>query len=98
MLFRSSSHLLAEIEQVADRVSIMARGRCVTAGPVREVLAGRSSGDVRLRVPDRAAAAAVLTAAGYRVSPTDDALLVSAVRAPARSPGCSPRTATISRS
>jgi ABC-2 type transport system ATP-binding protein len=37
---------------------------------------------VRVRVPDRAAAAAVLTAAGYRVSPTDDALLVSAVRAP----------------
>jgi len=77
-----SSHLLAEIEQVADRVSIMARGRCVTAGPVREVLAGRSSGDVRLRVPDRAGAAAVLSAAGYTVGPTDDGLLVSAVPAP----------------
>jgi len=76
------SHLLAEIEQVADRVSIMARGRCIAAGPVREVLAGRSSGDVRLRVPDRAAAAAVLTAAGYTVGPTDDGLLVSAVAAP----------------
>ncbi|MFQ1000426.1 ABC transporter ATP-binding protein [Modestobacter sp. SSW1-42] len=77
-----SSHLLAEIEQVADRVSIMARGRCIAAGPVREVLAGRSSGDVRLRVPDRAAAAAVLAAAGYTVGPTDDGLLVSAVAAP----------------
>ena len=77
-----SSHLLAEIEQVADSVSIMARGRCIASGPVREVLAGRSSGDVRVRVPHRAAAAAVLTAAGYRVRPADDALLVSAVRAP----------------
>ena len=77
-----SSHLLAEIEQVADRVSIMARGRCIAAGPVHEVLAGRSSGDVRVRVPDRAAAAAVLTAAGYTVGPTDDGLLVSAVPAP----------------
>jgi ABC-2 type transport system ATP-binding protein len=77
-----SSHLLAEIEQVADSVSIMARGRCIASGPVRQVLAGRSSGDVRVRVPDRAAAAAVLTAAGYRVSAADDALLVSAVRAP----------------
>ena len=77
-----SSHLLAEIEQVADHVSIMARGRCIASGPVREVLAGRSSGDVRIRVPDRAAAAAVLAGAGYQVSPTDEGLLVSAVRAP----------------
>jgi ABC-2 type transport system ATP-binding protein len=77
-----SSHLLAEIQQVADSVSIMARGRCIASGPVREVLAGRSTGDVRIRVPDRAAATAVLTAAGYRVSPADDALLVSAVSAP----------------
>jgi ABC-2 type transport system ATP-binding protein len=77
-----SSHLLAEIEQVADSVSIMARGRCIASGPVRAVLAGRTSGDVRVKVPDPAAAAAVLTAAGYRVAPTDDGLLVSAVRAP----------------
>jgi ABC-2 type transport system ATP-binding protein len=77
-----SSHLLAEIEQVADSVSIMARGRCIASGPVRQVLAGRSSGDVRVKVPDRAAAAAVLTAAGYRVTATDDGLLVSAVTAP----------------
>jgi ABC-2 type transport system ATP-binding protein len=77
-----SSHLLAEIEQVADSVSIMARGRCIASGPVREVLAGRSSGDIRIRVADRAAAAAVLTAAGYVVTPTDEGLLVSAVTAP----------------
>jgi ABC-2 type transport system ATP-binding protein len=77
-----SSHLLAEIEQVADSVSIMGRGRCVASGPVREVLAGRSSGDVRVKVPDRAGAAAVLTAAGFTVSRTEDGLLVSAVRAP----------------
>jgi len=77
-----SSHLLAEIEQVADSVSIMARGRCIAAGPVREVLAGRSSGDVRVRVPDRAAAATVLAGAGFRVTPTDDGLLIAAVPHP----------------
>jgi ABC-2 type transport system ATP-binding protein len=33
-------------------------------------------------VPDPAAAAAVLTAAGHRVTRTDEGLLVSAVRAP----------------
>jgi ABC-2 type transport system ATP-binding protein len=79
-----SSHLLAEIEQVADSVSIMARGRCIASGPVREVLAGRSSGDVRVRVPDQVAASAVLTLAGFRVTSTDDGLLVSAGGAPGR--------------
>jgi ABC-2 type transport system ATP-binding protein len=77
-----SSHLLAEIEQVADSVSIMARGRCIASGPVREVLAGRSTGDVRIRVPDRAAAAAVLTAAGFRVNPSEDGLVVAAGGSP----------------
>src|SRR3954468_21610321 len=79
-----SSHLLAEIEQVADHVSIMAHGRCIASGPVREVLAGRSSGDVRVRVPDEAAATAVLSQAGFRVSPTADGLLVAAAGQPGR--------------
>jgi ABC-2 type transport system ATP-binding protein len=77
-----SSHLLAEIQQVCDSVTILTRGRCVATGPVAEVLASRSSGDVRLRVPDRTAAAAVLTAAGFSVSPAADALLVHGVTAP----------------
>jgi ABC-2 type transport system ATP-binding protein len=64
-----SSHLLAEIQQVADHVSILARGRRVASGPVAEVLAGAASADVRVRVPDPAAAAAVLTDAGFRISP-----------------------------
>jgi ABC-2 type transport system ATP-binding protein len=77
-----SSHLLAEIEQVCDSVSILARGRCVASGRVTEVLAGRSSGDVRVRVPDLHGAAAVLAEAGFQVSPVDDALLVHAVVSP----------------
>jgi ABC-2 type transport system ATP-binding protein len=64
-----SSHLLAEIAQVADHVSILARGRCVASGPVNDVLAAATTADVRVRVPDPAAAAAVLTGAGFRVSP-----------------------------
>jgi ABC-2 type transport system ATP-binding protein len=64
-----SSHLLAEIQQVADHVSILARGRCVASGPVDEVLAAAASADVRVRVPDPSAAAAVITGAGFRVSP-----------------------------
>src|SRR5688572_16226696 len=55
-----SSHLLAEIQQVCDHVSILARGRCVATGPVSEVLAARGSGDVLVHIGDTAAAAAVL--------------------------------------
>jgi ABC-2 type transport system ATP-binding protein len=66
-----SSHLLSEIEQVCDSVSILARGRRVVSGPVAQVLAARSTRDVRVRVPDAAAAAAVLEAAGFTVSPPD---------------------------
>ncbi len=77
-----SSHLLTEIQQVCDRVSILARGRCVASGPVGEVLAARGSGDVLVQVADPAAAAAVLTGAGFAVSPADGALLVHGVPAP----------------
>jgi ABC-2 type transport system ATP-binding protein len=77
-----SSHLLAEIEQVADSVSIMTRGRCIASGPVADVLAGRASGDVRVKVPAPAEATAVLTAAGFAVTPTPDGLLVHGVTSP----------------
>ena len=45
-----SSHLLAEVQQVCDSVTILARGRRVATGPVSDVLASRSTGDVRVRV------------------------------------------------
>jgi ABC-2 type transport system ATP-binding protein len=81
-----SSHLLAEIEQVADSVTILTRGRRVAHGPVREVLAGRSTHDVVIRVADRESAGAVLQAAGFGLSPFDDvrgpALAVHNVQAP----------------
>jgi ABC-2 type transport system ATP-binding protein len=78
-----SSHLLAEIQQVCDSVTILAHGRCVATGPVSDVLAGRSSGDVHVGVPDPAAAAAILGEAGFAVSPADGGgLLVHAVAAP----------------
>jgi ABC-2 type transport system ATP-binding protein len=78
-----SSHLLAEVEQVCDHVSILARGRCVASGAVRDVLASRANGDVRLRVADQAAARDVLTGAGYQVTVEDQVLRVLAVPAPA---------------
>jgi len=74
-----SSHLLAEVQQVCDDVSILARGRCVASGPVNEVLAGKSTGDLRLRVPDPVAAKAVLDAGGFQVTGMGDAWRVHGV-------------------
>jgi ABC-2 type transport system ATP-binding protein len=47
-----SSHLLSEVQAVCDDVTILAKGRCVASGTVREVLKGRSTDDVRIRVAD----------------------------------------------
>ena len=77
-----SSHLLAEVQQVCDDVTILARGRCVASGPVREVLAGKATGDVRLRVPDPVGAKAVLDAAGFSVTGMGDAWRVHGVTDP----------------
>lgn len=62
-----SSHLLGEVQQVCDHVSILSRGRLVAQGPVAEVLAAHSTGGVVVRVPDPNAAYAVLREAGYDV-------------------------------
>jgi ABC-2 type transport system ATP-binding protein len=66
-----SSHLLAEIQQVCDTVTILARGKRVASGAVADVLAARSVGEIRVRVPDAGIAASILTAAGFSVSPPD---------------------------
>ena len=80
-----SSHLLGEVQQVCDRVAILARGRCVVSGPVGEVLASRAPARARVRLPqpDLAAGAAVLGAAGLAVVAAPDALLVEGAPDPA---------------
>lgn len=62
-----SSHLLAEVQQVADTVSIIARGRLLAAGTVRDVMGAGTAAGWRVGVADPAAAARVLTGAGWAV-------------------------------
>ncbi|HCU51118.1 MAG TPA: ABC transporter, partial [Micromonosporaceae bacterium] len=45
-----SSHILAEVQQICDSVTIISLGRRRTAGSVAEVLARYSSGSVRVRM------------------------------------------------
>jgi ABC-2 type transport system ATP-binding protein len=79
-----SSHLLAEVEQVCDHVSIMSAGKCVASGRVSDVLAARSTGEVQVRVPNIPAARRVLEDAGHRVTELrpDGAMRVAATGAP----------------
>ncbi|MEJ3743033.1 ATP-binding cassette domain-containing protein [Actinomycetes bacterium KLBMP 9797] len=81
-----SSHILGEVQQICDSVTIISRGRRVAAGPVAEVLARHSSGGVRVRLEDPAdlpAAAQALVAAGAQVDIQPDHLIVSGVDKPA---------------
>jgi len=58
-----SSHILSEVQQTADRVAILARGRLVKAGPVHEVLAAGRARGMLVRVSDPEAGRRALEAA-----------------------------------
>ena len=70
-----SSHVLAEVQQACSSVSIIGDGKLLAAGKVDDLL-GESTAYTRVGVPDTERATAVLTDAGYTVSPDGDALLV----------------------
>ena len=57
-----SSHLLAEVEQMCDRVAIIHRGRTLAMGPVRELLAKRGADRLVFRVEPAAQAIEILAA------------------------------------
>jgi ABC-2 type transport system ATP-binding protein len=66
-----SSHLLAEVEQTADRVVIVGAGRLVRQGSLTELRAG-GAGSVLVRSPQTAALAELLRASGASATSTDD--------------------------
>jgi ABC-2 type transport system ATP-binding protein len=68
-----SSHVLSEVEQIVDRVVIVARGRLIYHGTLRELPGGREA--VVLRTPAVGAARAALVAMGAEVSDSADASL-----------------------
>jgi ABC-2 type transport system ATP-binding protein len=78
-----SSHVLAEVEQIADEVVIIHRGRFVTQSSTRE-LAARTSAGVRVRSPDAERLRGVLSAEGMEVVQMDDGALAVADGKPER--------------
>ncbi|OWY62588.1 ABC transporter ATP-binding protein, partial [cyanobacterium TDX16] len=70
-----SSHLLAELAEVADHVVIIDSGRLVADAPLDELLAGRAS-QVELRCAHPDLAATALRAAGASVEVLDGGVLL----------------------
>jgi ABC-2 type transport system ATP-binding protein len=66
-----SSHQLAEVAQLCDRVAIMAAGRVVRSGPTAEVVAATGAASVVVRLDDVRAGLRVLHRAGFEVELVD---------------------------
>jgi ABC-2 type transport system ATP-binding protein len=71
-----SSHILAEVEQVADTVSIIGHGRLLASGTVAEVIGGSGKSTVKIAVDNLDRAAAILTAANLAVRAEGNHLFV----------------------
>jgi ABC-2 type transport system ATP-binding protein len=81
-----SSHLLSEMEILADDVVIIAAGKLVTHGPVEKIVdsVGASGVRVRVRTPNPAELAAAVQGAGGTMHPNGGgAHLVDGLDAPA---------------
>jgi ABC-2 type transport system ATP-binding protein len=62
-----SSHLMSEMENTADHLLVIGRGKLIADCTVAEFIARNSSASVRVRTPHAAVLAPVLTAAGATV-------------------------------
>ena len=79
-----SSHLLSEMEILADDVVIIANGRLVRQGTMSEIVASIGTGSrVRVRTPNAEALISAVQAAGGTVTPNGNgALMVDGLEAP----------------
>ncbi len=65
-----SSHILSEVQQTADRVAILARGRSVATGPVADVLSAGHAAGLIVRLDDPAEGLRILATRGSRLGST----------------------------
>ena len=79
-----SSHLMGELQDMADQVVVVGRGKVLADASVDELVARASGDQVLLRTPEPAEAAAALQRAGAAVTVIDrNTLSVSGTRRPA---------------
>src|SRR5205823_93757 len=73
-----SSHLLGEVQQICDRVAILARGKCIAQGEVADVLSRGQTARMVVKVENIDGALQVLTGAGFEAHVERDEILVTA--------------------
>ncbi|MDP9190604.1 MAG: ABC transporter ATP-binding protein [Acidobacteriota bacterium] len=78
-----SSHLLAEIELIADRVAIIHKGKILRSGPVRELISSQRM--MEIKVGDVTRASAILREHDIELTTSDD-LIFAAIDEPAAPP------------
>ncbi len=77
-----SSHLMSEMENTADHLLVIGRGRLIADCSISEFIARNSVATVRVRTPDASVLLTAVTAAGGSVITADDgALLVQGLPA-----------------
>jgi len=79
-----SSHLMSELEGVADELVVIGRGRLIAQASVAELLSSRADGRVHVRTPQVTEVMAVLAGAGAVVTSTGSGELVVAGLEPDR--------------
>jgi ABC-2 type transport system ATP-binding protein len=70
-----SSHLMSEMEDTADHLVVIGRGRLVADAPIAEVIAGSSHTVVRVRTPAAAELGRLLAPSAQRVRQESDSVL-----------------------
>ncbi len=77
-----SSHLMSEMEDTAEHVVVIGRGRLIADMPIKDFIKRSSTNHVRVASPQAAQLAEVLRTQGALVDDGDGALIVSAMEAP----------------
>jgi ABC-2 type transport system ATP-binding protein len=73
-----SSHLMSELEDIADELVVIGRGHLIAQTSVRELLGSRSNGRVHVRTPQATELMTALAGAGGTVTSTgSDSLVVT---------------------
>ena len=75
-----SSHLLHEVEQVCDSVTIISKGRLIAQGEVSQLIATAGSEQIRIKTTDNSKALQLLSTLGWveDISMAEDSLLITA--------------------
>jgi ABC-2 type transport system ATP-binding protein len=79
-----SSHLMSEMENTADHLLVIGKGRLIADGTVADFIAANSQQSVRVRTPQRDLLACAASAAGATVRDGDGGVLVLLGMTPAQ--------------